>query len=696
MTDRLARLRLDAQRGGLFLWSPVCLGVGIGLYLALPAEPSGMAWVVLAIALACGAVALVAGLWRWPPAIGIVLVALGFAVGGVRNWQVAAPVLDFRYYGAVEGRIVEIDRSASEKPRLTLDRVVLERMDPDDIPARVRLSLHGEQSWLDPRPGQRIAVTAFLSPPQGPVEPGGFDFQRMAWFERLGAVGYARTPALLMEPSGRALRIDRLRDRIARYVRTHLPGEEGAIAVALTTGDRSGLSQETLQDLRDANLAHLLAISGLHMGILTGVVFGAARILLAAVPGPALNWPAKSLAAVIAIGAGAFYLALSGGNVATQRAFIMATVVLVAVILGRRALTLRAVAIAALIVLTFRPEALSGPGFQMSFAATTALVVVYRLLRNRLGPGRPGPVRFASSLVLSSAIAGAATAPFAAAHFNQVSQYGLLANVLSVPLMGSVLMPAAVLAAVLAPLGLAWIGLEIMAPAIRWILGVANWVAGLEGATIPVPSPGEAVLPLIAVGSLWAILWRGRWAMAGAAPVVCAFALWTASSRPDVLIDASGGLIGVMGPEGRVLSKPRGAGFAARVWLENDGDSVDQEAAAARPGLERDGDTLWARVGDVEIWHVFGRGGAERAAAACRPGRIVVTTADVEATEDCVMLDETALRETGSVSVRATEDGVLISTAAEHAGSRPWSRGPADMGVPLVPVDRLVAQLDKF
>ncbi len=674
MADWSSRLSLAGQRGALFAWAPVCLGIGIGLYLLLPTEPAAPIWAALAALLCCGIGLLLLGFWRWPPLVAVVLVVLGLCLGGARSWQVAAPILDFRYYGAVDGRIVEIDRSASDALRLTLDRVVLERMDPDETPAHVRLSLHGDQRWLDPTPGQRIAVTGHLLPPQGPVEPGGFDFRRMAWFDRLGAVGYARTPALPLEPPGRALPVDRLRASVADYMRRHLPGEGGAFAAAITTGDRSGIGAATLEDLRRSNLAHLLAISGLHMGILTAVVFGVLRAALAALPRPALVWPCRSIAAIGALGGAAFYLALSGGNVATQRAFVMAAVVLVALVLGRRALTLRSVALAALVVLLLEPEALAGPGFQMSFAATAALVAAFRLLRDRFpGRRRGGPVGFLATLVLSSAVAGAATAPFSAAHFNQVSQYGLLANVLTVPLMGAVLMPGAVLAAVLAPLGFAWIGLWTMAPAISWILGVAHWVAGLDGAVIPVPSPGAAVLPVFSLGALFVMLWRGRLALAGLVPVAAAFGLWAASSRPDALIDASGGLIGVLGPEGRALSKDRGSGFAAAIWLENDGDPATQRQAAARPGLERAPATAVGQVGGVSLHHIFGRGGAERAAEVCLPGRIVVVSTETDIEGSCLLLDEKALAATGSVSLRAGPQGVTIVTTRAVTGNRPWS-----------------------
>ncbi|PZX17740.1 competence protein ComEC [Palleronia aestuarii] len=665
-------LALDAQRGALMPWIPVCLAIGIGLYFSLPTEPSAGVWWALGLATAAGIAGAIAGLWRWPPYLALLLVMIGLGLAGIRNASVSAPVLGWRYYGPVEGRVIEIDRSSSEMPRLTLDRVVLERTPPSETPERVRVSLHGDQSWLDPKPGMTILVTAFLGPPEGPVEPGGFDFQRMAWFERLGAVGYARTPALLLEPAGAALPVERMRMAISAYVQEILPGEPGAFAAAITTGDRSGMGQETIEALRISNLAHLLAISGLHMGLLTGFVFMALRGGLSLVPALALNRPIKSYAAAGALCAGAFYLSLSGGSVATQRAFIMAAVVLGAVILNRRALTLRAVAVAAIVVLVLRPEALTGPGFQMSFAATVALVAVFRAMRHQ-GPRRlPNWTRPALSVVISSAVAGAATAPFAAAHFNQIGQYGLLANVISVPLMGLVVMPAAVVSALLAPFGLAWVGLEIMAPAIRWILGVAEFVSGLDGALTRVPSPGASVLPLIALGAIFVILWQGRGRLVGIAPVALAFGLWAGVERPDILIAPSGGLIGVMGPDGRALSKSRGDGFAATAWLENDGDDPVQERAAERPGLDGPTGEKFTRIGDLEVIVLSGRGVAERARAACTHGRVVVVR-EGWADADCTLLDEDSLSRTGALALYDRTSGVSVVTAREVAGDRPWN-----------------------
>lgn len=668
-------LLLD-QRGHLFVWSPVFLALGIGSYFGLKAEPGLLVYGTLA-ALATG---FAAAALRWPggwSALGwaLALAAAGFCLAGARAHSVSDPVLGWRYYGPVEGRVVALDRSASDALRVTLDQVRLERVAPERVPGRVRLSLHGK--WTggpdDLRPGQRIMTTGHLSPPNGPAEPGGFDFRRHAWFAGLGAVGYTRNPVLTLAPpeqTGAGLRVFTLRMAASARVRAVLEGDLGGFAAAITTGDRSGMGQGALQALRGSNLAHLLAISGLHMGLLAGFVFAVLRLGLAAIPALALRMPVKKLAAIGALVAAAGYLLLSGGNVATERAFVMVAVVLGAVLVDRRAFSLRAVAAAALIVLALRPEALLGPGFQMSFAATTALVAVFGWMRDakiRLGPDWLKPVL---GVVISSGVAGAATAPYAAAFFNTLAHYGLVANLVSVPLMGALVIPAAVLAACLAPFGLEMIGLHLMGLGLRWILGVAHWVSELDGARGFVVSPGPWVIPMLSLGALWLILWQSRARLAGLVPVLVAFWLWSGAERPGILVADTGGLVGVMTEQGRALSKPRGAGFVASVWLENDGDGAGQPDAAARwPGEGR------VQVFDTdmgEIVHVIGK----RAAAGfdrCKAGQVIVASVPLTLAGPCEVFDPKRLRRTGSLAI--TGKGIL--TARDLSGRRIWNTPPA-------------------
>lgn len=684
---------LLAQRGHLIGWVPVCLGIGIGVYFSLGDEPP-LALFAALVVLAC----LLIGLSRlvpiaWTPVVvAVALVLAGGVIAKVRTESQSAPVLGFRYYGPIEGRIVGIDRSASDAQRLTLDQVVLARMDPERTPAQVRVSLHGSQPYGMHRPGDIVILTGHLSPPSGPAEPGGFDFQRHAWFSQLGALGYTRTPVLRLsegDASQFTMRVFALRMALSRAVQDALPGETGAFAAAIMTGDRSAMGQATLTDLRSSNLAHLLAISGLHMGLLTAFIFGVVRGALVLIPGVGLLWPVKKIAAVCAIIAGFGYLLLSGGNVATERAFIMVAVMFTAVLLGRRALTLRAVAMAAIIVLVLQPESLVGPGFQMSFAATTALVAVFSALRHVDMKRLPRWTRPILSVVLSSFVAGVATAPIAAVHFNQIAHYGLIANLLSVPLMGVLVMPAAVLAVCLAPLGLWQAGLTLMGWGLDWILFVAGTVADQDGALGHVISPPPVVLPMIALGMLFVVLWQGRARVGGLAVACAAFVVWAGGERPMLLVADSGGLIGVMTPQGRALSKPSGDGFVAGVWLENDGGPVGQDVAAEREGLLRDGRVTRVSLANWRISQVSGKT-ALAAIPDCGGADVLVTNQTDDVARSCVVFDIRRLRATGALALTVDEQGALqIVSARQIIGQRPWNQrgrgdpvGPAPLVIP--------------
>ncbi|WP_298431709.1 ComEC/Rec2 family competence protein [uncultured Jannaschia sp.] len=667
-----AVLALHDLRGRRLPWLALAFGTGIGAYFALPVEPGAAA--ALALSAATAMLLVVAYLTRH--GIGFLALWTAVALGGVlagqaRTALVAAPVLDFRYYGAVEGRIRIVDRSASGAVRLTLDRVRLDGVPRHETPARVRVSLHGEGGAV-PALGTWVMTTAHLSPPAGPTEPGGFDFQRHAFFQGLGALGYTRLPLLRIAPpeGGAALAVLRARMAIGTALRNRLPGQQGAVAAAITTGDRSHLSDEVVADLRASNLAHLLAISGLHMGLLVGFVFWAVRGGLALIPRIALTRPTKQWAAATALPFALAYLFLSGGTVATQRAFVMAAVMLGAVLVGQRVLSIRSVAIAALLILAWHPESLIGPGFQMSFAATGALVLAFRALS---GPERSkwmtGWRGVFVSLLLSSIVAGAATAPFAAYHFNRIGQFGVLANLLAVPAMGFAVMPMLLLALLLWPIGLEGPPLAIAGAGIGWILEVAARVADMPGAVRTIAAPDPWVLPLLGVGMTVIGCAIGRTRLVGVAVLMVAGALWLQGGRAEVLIAETGRLVGITGPEGRWLDREKGAGFTAEAWLENDGDPTGQAAAATRerPDLE-----------PLPAIHIA-RGKRDLPAEldACRRsnGWLVTPLPFEGAAETCRVIDSRLLRRTGSIAL-TVKDGVVVETHARAVqGRRPWVPG---------------------
>ena len=684
----LAPLRfLQATPVSLFPWVAVFLAVGIGFWFSLPTEP-GILLYGGAIAVLCAGIAVrLRGLDLYHPvAVALGCAALGVLSAGLRGQMQATPMLDFRYYGPVEGRITDIDRSQSDKLRLTLDRVVLERTSPDRTPASVRITLHGDQDHLSPIPGMTVMMTAMLAAPEGPAEPGGFDFRRMAYFDRLGAVGYTRTPVLVLAPPDDGAQvISRVRTYLSNAIMTAVPGDSGAFASGVMTGDRSGISLDTVQALRDSNLAHLLAISGMNMAFISGFVFALIRYGVALVPPLAVRVNSKKVAAIFALAVAAFYLALSGANVATERAFIMVVVMLGAVMLDRRALSLRTVAISAIVLLIWQPESLLEPGFQMSFAATVALIWGFGIFQTQIvRENLPRWTMPIFTLVLSSVIAGVATAPFAAAHFNRMTGYGLIANLLTVPVMGAVVMPAGAVAALLAPFGLAGVALWVMDLGSRWILWIAHWIASLDGAVSGVPTPPALFLPVISVGALWVILFQGRIRALGFAPIALAFAAWGMAERPAMLISSDAVLIGILGSEGRAMSQGKGAGFSADSWLENDGDLAEQDAAAARAGFAGPKGARSFAVAGVRGVHLKGKAASGQLAAACGQADFVVIAQKIDSIpQGCLVIDQAFLRKTGALAVWEKPDGLMMVPALN--AKRLWTAPSASSGaLPLL------------
>lgn len=676
---------IEAQRRNLPLWIPVLLGVGIGGYFGLPLEP--LPWMLVALTIIVAICLL--SLFRLGPLgrIGILVLMLplvGYALAAVRSHLVAAPVLPYPISVNIEGRIVGLDRSGSNRPRVLLDQVIIHGRSPADTPERVRISLSDETPDGLLQPGLTILGQARLSPPAAPVEPRGFDFRKYAWFQSLGAVGYSNTPFVeraAKSGSSPQTWLFKIRVNLSRRIQEAIPNRNGGFAAAILTGDRSAVDPGALNDLRRSNLAHLLAISGLHMGLLTGFVFALVRYGLALMPRIVLYYSTKKIAAVCALVAGAAYLGLSGGNVATQRAFIMTGVILVAVLLDRPAFTLRSVALAAVILLVLRPESLTEAGFQMSFAATTALIATFEWLRTQEWWRETLKdnwrfVRPVIGVAVTSFVAGTATAPISAFHFNMMSQYGLFANVLAVPSMGLVVMPFAVISGILSFVGLAAPSLWVMDQGISYILAVADFFSNLDGSVRAVPKGPSSSLVLIVVGCIFFVIWLGRLRIVALVPVLLGFFIWSQAERPLILITENGRLFGVMTAEGRVFNSEKGNGFSATAWLRNDGDSADQAEAFERSGIERG--RGWAEATVKGVGPIIYRGSkvpGEDASQYCRDSAILVAPNwNTSPGGRCYFIGKRRLRNEGSIAIFATETGFTVTGAKSVDTNRLWSR----------------------
>ena len=535
-------------------WLPVAFAAGIALYFTAEREPSGWAASALIFVCVVSAILLRNRSVAFPLALAFTAVAAGFAVATLRTATIAHPVLQLPAMLNISGWVeVREERERSDRIVVRAHRVDGAKL--SEIPERVRVAV---RKGTAPPVGAFVEMRARLSPPLAPLRPGGYDFARDQYFQKIGASGFVLGQIKTVEPPAQqtlrlryAAAVDAMRDAIDKRIRAVVPGDEGAIASALITGKRDAISQQLNDAMYISSLAHVLSISGYHMALVAGVVFFIVRAGFALLPSFASRYPIKKFAAATAFAVAAFYLVLSGAEVATQRSFIMLSIVLLAVMLDRTALTLRTLAIAAMAVLLITPESLVHPSFQMSFAATLALIAVYG---NGMGWGRPDADdsmsarialwggRQVAALIIASLIAGLATTPYAAYHFHRAAPYGVIANLLAMPIVSLWIMPAGLMAVLMLPFGFDALFWWLMGEGIGWMNAVALWVAALPGAVGRVSAFGIGPLLLGTAGLLLLCLLRTplRWSGAAAVAVASLWALATprrmSSSAP---MDAS-------------------------------------------------------------------------------------------------------------------------------------------------------------
>ena len=687
---------LIADRDRWVLWLPVGLGVGIGLYFGLPAEPPflvGPAIVVAVLALGfLGAGPMErrrVGVQFIALAIGVI--ATGFTLAQIRTAMVAAPTLTKRLGPtSVSGRIVRLE-TLPGGARLTLDRPRIEGLDNKQVPARVRVRLRGEQEPL--HPGDSVHVRAILNPPPPPASPGAYDFQRQSFFQSLGAVGFAVSKARVVakaEEKGFAslsLWLAGLRITVAERVRDHLNGATAAVVVALLTGERGAIPKPIMTAIRDSGLAHLLAISGLHIGLIAGFLFIGIRGSLALVPPLALRYSIKKWAALASILGAGGYVLLAGATVPSQRAFLMIGLVLIAVVMDRRGLSMRLVAWAALVILFLQPESLLGASFQMSFAAVVALVATYEVVREARPFGREPPtflgrvLLYLGGVALTTVVAGLATAPLALFHFNRLADYGLAANVLAVPVMALWIMPCALVALLLMPVGLSGLALIPMGWGVDVVIWVAERVASWPGAVTLLPTMPTWSLVFIALGGLWLCLWRGLWRFWGLVGVLVGMATLLVVESPDVLVDGRGKLLAVRGATGNLaVSSLRSAPFSRELWLRRSG----QESL---PSLwPRNGFSNDDRLACDLLGCIYRTGGhvvalvqsSEALSEDCRAANVMISTVPIRGPCPAAqtIVDRFDLWRSGAHAIWLKQGSVRVESVNGTRGDRPWVLRP--------------------
>lgn len=683
--DWLADL-LAAERHRRVLWLPVAVGAGVVLYFTLPVEPPSWTGAGVLIFLAGMSYLLRRRPLALPLLIGAAALAAGVAAAQLRTQMVAAPVLAKRLGPvSVTGRAVAVEPQGTAR-RITLEYPEIGRLRREETPRRVRIRVTAREPEV--RPGDRVRLRAVLTPPPPPVAPGAFDFQRQSYFRGLGAVGFAfGAPEPLPRDGGGpgfAAAVAGLRQVIGERVMAALPAPEGAVARALMTGERGAIPERVMAAMRDSGMAHLLAISGLHIGLVAGLLYFGLRALLALVPPLALRWPIKKVAAAVGIFGAAAYAVVAGAPIPTQRAFLMVGLVLLAVLLDRRGLGIRTVAWAALVILLVQPESLLGASFQLSFAAVTALVAVYEEIgdmRNRRRRQRPAmilkPFAYLGGVAVSTLIAGAVTAPFAVFHFNRLAVFGLAANLGAVPVTALWIMPWAVVAFLLMPLGLESLALVPMGWGISAVVTIAETVAAWPGAVNLLPAMPDWALAAIVLGGLWLFLWRRSWRFLGLVPIAAGFAGLAVADPPDILVDDRGELLAVRMADGELAVSSLQVGrFDREIWLRRDGQE-EQARKWPEEGESRDGrlacDGLGCiyRAGGPIVALVRAPGALEED---CRIADVVIASVPVR--RPCpsarVVVDRFDLWRNGAHALWLEESGLRVESVNGVRGIRPW------------------------
>ncbi len=679
--------RLAAEGERRLLWLPVFFGGGIGIYFVLKVEPP--LWPGIAAAVAGAGMAW--ALRRYPTwreaMLAFTALAAGFALMRETAWERNTPMLQ-RHLGpiAVTGRVVDID--LMEKGwRIIVEPDPLPGLDPADQPRRLRVHIPSSSDELNP--GDRVSLKAMLYPVPAQILPGGRDFQRELYFAGIGGVGYSFGGAhRIAGPEGEGgwrEGLRQLRTEMTRRITAILPGSTGGVASALITGKRGAITEEVKQAFRDTGLSHLLAIAGLHLGLVGAFVFFAVRGGLALIPPIALRYPIKKIAACTTLVVLACYLLLSGAAIPTQRAFVMNGLVFGAIIIDRLRISMRVCAIAAAVVLVIDPSILVGVSFQMSFDAVVALIAVYetygarlgRLLHSRSLSGKV--LGYCGGVAVTTVVATLGTYPYSIYHFHHLALYSPLANVIAVPLSAMWTLPWGVVTCLLMPFGLERLALVPMGWGIDMTIWVAEHISALPGDVWSMPRlPAEGML-LISLGGLWLCLWRGSWRRWGLVAIAAGFASMMLTRPPDIVIADGGRFVAARASDGDYfISADKGEKIVRSFFASETGAALQ-----AWPGAGRAAESDLDCAGELCRYAARSRTVAIVTGAAALPvkcGGLDAIVAQAPAGFRCrsmmPVIDRIDSWRRGAVALWLDRDGITVESANESRGDRPWVPHP--------------------
>ena len=672
---------LQKEHGRLVLWVPVLFGVGIGIYYLLPNEPdiwftaglSGLWSLLAALFWNKGAVRLIS--------IVVLLVNLGMLRAEISTRSAAAPVLQEEvFFRPIQGNIDDIQiREKGEK--LILSNVEIEGLEQNETPKRISVSLKKIEEGLGV--GDKVQLSATLFPPPTPVMPKAYDFARMFYYNQLGAVGYSpRQPATIEKAKENDFEqwLNAKRLALTERIIAPMSPENGWVASAMMVGEMSGIAKDTADTMRESGIYHILSISGLHMSLAAMLVFVTVRFLLTLYPPFALRVSVKKIAAIVALLSSFIYLLLAGYPVPAVRSFVMVAVVMLAILCDRSGISVFSLAWAAMVVLLWQPESLLGASFQLSFAATLAILAVYERYGSALYSDNIGFTRriwvYFFGIMQTSLVATLATTPLVIYHFNRFTLWGIAANMLLLPLVSMWIMPAAVIAFLLMPFGLEYYPLIVLDYGISFMMQGARFFAELPYASIALPSPHFYGLLMFIIGGLWLCIWQQKWRLLGIPLAIIGVATIALHKPYDLLISSDASKVALRLDDGRfIFLRGKEDSFDGQVWLRANG----QEKAGELDELDKN-------IGSCDkykcVMTAYGKKivvtkGKQYIEESCDLAPdIVISKNYLGDIDNCgavpLLIDAEYLENKGATALHFNNGEIQIESSSEYRGSRPW------------------------
>ncbi len=689
------------QASRIMLWSPVFLIAGIWTYFNLSVEPSGVA--VIALALVAVALFYFARVSTVSLIVGMVL--LGFSVAKFRQVIVETPLLRAAVVESdIAGFVADADNRGGKRRVLVIELDEASNIPKGETPRRVRITTYHAPDVLI---GDYVRMRARLNPLPMPVQPGAFDYGRDLYFQSIGAMGTSKSePKIEMRDVPAKFVVRRffhsLRSSMGARITAVIPGPLGAFANAVITGERAAIPKDMNTSLQISGLAHILSISGLHMSLVAGGVFWAVRAFLALFSALVLRYPIKKWAAVAALFVGLIYMLLADSGSATERSYIMIAVMFFAMLVDRPAVSLRNLAISALLILLVTPEESMGASFQMSFLAVMGLAAFFEwwnhrpidvkhLASSRLARTIRYTWRVAVGSILTTVVAGGLSSVAAAYHFGRMAPYGTVANGLSLPVVSLVVMPAALTSAMVMPFGLEYYPLKLMELGLWATMWISDLVSTWPGANVIIPKPSLLGVVITVLGATVLCIAAGRMRWLGVVAMVAGVMIGQSAVRPQILIEERASNVAVLDASGNyVFADARKGKFAADKWLKSNGEISILKDAAAKSGWSCVEGMCFTDLAAKSVAYVHEQKSKDWP---CPPVDILITDFPLRhACKDIpIRIDRFDVWKRGAHAVYISNGELHIETVKGMQGDRPWVYVPRARPTPYQPQPELPA-----